>query len=177
MSINIQIEKFTGTHEEKDARIHVDGVYAGMISRFCPEEFQSAASMRRTTRFEHVEVTIDFNGHSAEASFTAAQGYSSRSATKAAKEWAAAQIRAALPDLYVTTLGGQKIDLMNPEDMGRAIRAVNRYWLSVGRCPKGRVPGYVAHSTFHIMWRWVADNTTDVDRQNVADWLKEYNLN
>lgn len=92
MSGNITIEKFSGDREAKDARIYVDGVYAGMITRINSDDFQTAASMRRTMRFVAVEVFVKVNGQFIETEFSAADGYSSASATKAAKAWAFAQL-------------------------------------------------------------------------------------
>lgn len=92
MSSNITIEKFSGDREAKDARIYVDGVYAGMITRINSDEFQSAGSMRRTMRFVTVEVFVKRGGAIVETEFTAADGYTPAKATKAAKAWAITQL-------------------------------------------------------------------------------------
>lgn len=89
---NIEIEKLTGTRETKSAFIYVDGVYMGMIERFCPEEFQTPASMRRTNRFSYVEVGVKKGDDWIEETFSCDDGYTSRTATTAAKRWAVAQL-------------------------------------------------------------------------------------
>ena len=81
----ITFTKMTGDRECKACDILSDGVRIGSIERINVEGFQAGASMRRTMRFDVVEVYL-LTGE--EASFSATDGYDGRSAIKAARAWA-----------------------------------------------------------------------------------------
>ena len=75
------------------------------------------------------------------------------------------------------TLNGQQIDLFNPDDFGRAIRAVNRHWLheELHHCAP-KTGAHVAGSMIGVLSRWADDATTNEDRRRMARWVLIYDL-
>ena len=86
--MTVTFTKLEGDRESKACDILRDGVRIGSIEVLNDEGFQSAASRRRVMRFDSVEVYL-LDG--SEKTFTAAEGFTSRTAVKAAKQWALEQ--------------------------------------------------------------------------------------
>ena len=73
----------------------------------------------------------------------------------------------------IIALGGQYVDLTNPDHMGCAIRTINSHWMDVElhhSAPKTN--GHVASSMMGVLSRWAHNATTAQDRERVARWVK-----